>query len=147
MGAKTTKRFFSRETEVGVDIRAGAERVWSLLTDAEGFPKWNTTVISIEGQIALGQKIRLKAKLDPKRTFTLKVRELEAPSRMVWGDAMGKRTYLVTRKDDSTVRFSMHEKIGGPLFPLFASMIPPFDAAFDQFAADLKAKAESGGQS
>jgi hypothetical protein len=37
----------------------------------------------------------------------------------------------------------MHEKIGGPIFPLFALMIPPFDEAFDRFAADLKKKAES----
>ncbi|MBL8958389.1 MAG: SRPBCC domain-containing protein, partial [Gemmatimonadetes bacterium] len=38
---------------------------------------------------------------------------------------------------------TMHEKIGGPIFPLFARMIPSFDAAFDQFAADLKRAAES----
>jgi len=36
----------------------------------------------------------------------------------------------------------MREKIGGPMFPLFAKMIPPFDASFEQFAADLKAEAE-----
>ncbi len=37
----------------------------------------------------------------------------------------------------------MREKIGGPLFPLFAGMIPPFDEVFDKFAADLKKKTES----
>jgi len=37
----------------------------------------------------------------------------------------------------------MREKIGGPLFPLFAKMIPPFDDSFDQFAADLKEEAET----
>jgi hypothetical protein len=36
----------------------------------------------------------------------------------------------------------MSEKIGGPLFPLFARMIPPFDESFNQFAADLKKAAE-----
>jgi hypothetical protein len=36
----------------------------------------------------------------------------------------------------------MQEKIGGPLFPLFAGMIPSFDASFDQFALDLKNEAE-----
>jgi hypothetical protein len=82
-------------------------------------------------------------------TTTLTVRDFEPPTRLVWGDAMGKRTYRITAHPGGTVTFSMHEKIGGPLFPLFAKMIPPFDAAFDQFAADLKKKAEAiaGGRS
>jgi hypothetical protein len=36
----------------------------------------------------------------------------------------------------------MAEKIGGPVFPLFANKIPSFDASFTRFAADLKAAAE-----
>jgi uncharacterized protein YndB with AHSA1/START domain len=144
MDAKTTRRFFSRETEVAVDIRASADGVWALLTNADQYPKWNSTVVSIDGEIGAGRKITLKSTLDPKRTFKLTVREFVPPTRLVWGDAMGKRTYRVTANANGTVTFSMHEKIGGPLFPLFARMIPPFDAAFDQFAADLKKTAESG---
>ena len=140
--AKTTKRFFSRETEVAIDIRAEPEQVWAVLTNAADYPSWSSTVTSLGGRIALGEKIELKSVLDAKRTFKLKVLELEAPARMVWGDAMGKRTYLVTRKDAQTVTFSMRERIGGPLFPLFAGMIPSFDEVFDKFAADLKKKAE-----
>jgi uncharacterized protein YndB with AHSA1/START domain len=140
--AKTTKTFFSRETEVAIDIRAKPEDVWSILVNAADYPKWNSTVTSLEGRIAVGEKIALKSILDAKRTFKLKVLELEAPARMVWGDAMGKRTYELAKKDASTVTFSMRERIGGPLFPLFAGMIPPFDDVFDKFAADLKKKAE-----
>ena len=36
----------------------------------------------------------------------------------------------------------MRENIGGPMFPLFAGMIPSFDEFFEQFAADLKKAAE-----
>lgn len=36
----------------------------------------------------------------------------------------------------------MTERIAGPLFPLFAKMIPPFDDAFETFAKDLKKEAE-----
>ncbi len=143
MGAKTTRRLFSRETAVAVDIHASASDVWALLTDAAEYPRWNSTVVSIEGDIAPGKKIRLKSTLDPRRTFVLTVRDFEPPTRLVWGDAMGRRTYRVSANAGGTVTFSMHEKIGGPLFPLFARMIPSFDAAFDQFAADLKKRAES----
>jgi uncharacterized protein YndB with AHSA1/START domain len=149
MSAKTTKRLFSRETEVAVEIRAGAADVWGLLVDAARYPKWNSTVVSIDGEIALGKTIKLKSTLAPKRTFKLTVRDFQPPTVLVWGDALGKRTYRVTPNAGGTVTFSIHEKIGGPLFPLFARMIPPFDAAFDQFAADLKKQAESisGGRS
>ena len=140
--AKTTKSFFSRETEVAIDIHAKPEDVWSILVNAADYPKWNSTVTSLEGRIAIGEKIKLKSILDEKRTFTLKVLELESPARRVWGDAMGKRTYELTSKDAKTVTFSMRERIGGPFFPLFAGMIPPFDDVFDKFAADLKKKAE-----
>jgi hypothetical protein len=37
----------------------------------------------------------------------------------------------------------MTERIGGPLFPLFAGMIPSFDESFETFAADLKREAET----
>ena len=144
--AKTTKRFFSRETEVAIDIRAKPEDVWGILVNAADYPKWNSTVTSLAGKIAVGEKIELKSVLDDKRTFKLKVLELEAPSRMVWGDAMGKRTYEIAPRDASTVTFSMRERIGGPLFPLFAGMIPPFDDVFDKFAADLKKAAEAEGE-
>ncbi|MBL8718984.1 MAG: SRPBCC domain-containing protein [Myxococcales bacterium] len=143
MKATTTKRIFSRETEVSIDIRADREAIWSLLTDAAGYPSWNTTVLSIEGDIALGKKIALRSTMAPERTFELTVREFQAPERLVWGDAMGRRTYALEQKEPGVVTFSMHEKIGGPFFPLFARMIPSFDASFDRFASDLKLRAES----
>jgi uncharacterized protein YndB with AHSA1/START domain len=143
MTATTKSRLFSRETEVAIDIRATPEILWSLLTNAALYPSWSSTVLSIEGQIAAGSKIALRSTLDPKRTFKLTVREFQPPSRLVWGDAMGRRTYAITPKGSGVVTFSMHEKIGGPLFPLFARMIPSFDESFNQFAADLKKKAES----
>lgn len=143
--ATTTRHTFSRETSVAIDIHADAARVWQVLTDGAAYPTWTSTVLGIEGDIAQGGTIKLRSSLDPKRTFKLKVKELAAPTRLVWGDAMGTRTYSISQKGPGVVAFSMHEKIGGPLFPLFARMIPPFDASFDQFAQDLRRRAESKG--
>lgn len=141
--AVTTKKTFSRETAVCIDIQADKSIIWALLTNANDFPRWNSTVISIEGTIAQGEKIKLKAKLDPKREFKLKVKEFEADNRLVWGDAMGNRVYTLKSIGNNLTNFSMSEKIGGPLFPLFAKMIPPFDQAFEQYAKDLKNEAET----
>jgi len=140
--AETTKNTFSRETAVSIDIQADKSIIWTLLTNANDFARWNSTIISIEGNIAPGETITLKAKLDPKREFKLKVKEFAAENRLVWGDAMGNRVYTLKTIGNNLSNFTMVEKIGGPLFPLFAKMIPPFDRAFEQFAKDLKNEAE-----
>ncbi len=140
--ATTTKKTFSRETSVSINIQAEPKTIWALLTNAENYPKWNSTVISIDGKIALGEKIQLKSYLDPKRVFKLSVKEVQPENRLVWGDAMGKREYKLTANSNGQTNFVMTEKIGGPLFPLFAKMIPPFDESFEKFANDLKKEAE-----
>lgn len=141
--AKTEKTTFSRTTEVSTDIKADPAIVWKLLTTAQDYPRWNKTIISIDGNIKPGEKIKLKSTLDPKRTFKLKVKEMEARQRMVWGGGQGNRIYTITDMRNGTVRFSMNEKIGGFMFPLYAKHIPPFDESFEHFAADLKKEAET----
>ena len=140
--AETSKKIFSRETAVSIDIHADRSIIWALLTNANDYPRWNSTIISLEGTIANGQKIRLKAKLDPKREFKLKIKEFDENHRLVWGDAMGNRVYTLKSIRNNLTHFAMVEKIGGPFFPLFAKMIPPFDQAFEQFAKDIKKEAE-----
>ncbi|MBI1266174.1 MAG: SRPBCC domain-containing protein [Cryomorphaceae bacterium] len=141
--AITTKKTFSRETAISIDIQADKHIIWALLSNASDYPRWNSTIISIEGNIEKGEKIRLKSTLDPKRVFKLSVKEFEPGSRLVWGDAMGKRIYTLQTNSIGTTNFSMNEKIGGPMFPLFSKLIPPFDQSFEKFANDLKSEAES----
>ncbi len=104
-------------------------------------PRWNSTITSLEGEIALGEKIKLKSHLDDKRTFKLKIKEFQSESKLVWGDGKGNRVYTI-EKSESGIVFTMTEKIGGLMFPMYAKYIPDFDASFEQFAADLKKEAE-----
>jgi uncharacterized protein YndB with AHSA1/START domain len=140
--AMTTKKLFSRQTTVSIDIAAPAEKIWSLLTDARRFTSWNTTILEVSGRIAPGEKISLRTKLAPERIFKLKVKGFDPPARLSWGDAMGTRVYSLTSNSQGGTRFTMSEKIGGPFFPLFAGMIPSFDESFNQFVSDLKSAAE-----
>lgn len=141
--ASTIKKVFSRQTSVQTAIQADRATIWSLLTDAPNYPKWNSTIVSIEGNIALGETIKLVSKLAPTRTFKLKIKQFEPNVRMTWGDPMGSRNYELVDHENDEVLFSMTEKIGGPIFPLFAKLIPSFDDSFETFAADLKKEAES----
>lgn len=140
--ATTVKKTFHRETSVSIEIKADASIVWALLTRASDYPRWNSTVTSIQGIIAVGEKIKLKSILDAKRTFTLKIKEVESEKRLVWGDGQGNRVFTLSKNPTGTVTFSMIEKIGGLPFPLYAHMIPPFDESFEQFANDLKKESE-----
>ena len=143
MRAQTTKRFFSRETVVAIDIAAPPETVWRLLTTSSDYPRWCSTVVGIAGEIGPGAAIALTSTLDPKRVFKLKVKRFDPPRVLAWGDAMGTRTHTIEARGPDRVHYVMHERIAGPLFPLFSSMIPSFDEAFDRFAADLKRTAEA----
>ena len=67
-----TRSAFAMTCRVEVSIRASAEVVWRLLTDAEGFPRWNSTVTRVEGDIREGERLRLHVP-GTKRTFTPKV--------------------------------------------------------------------------
>lgn len=140
--ASTVKSTFSRATSVSININADPSIIWALLTNASDYPRWNSTVTSIEGNIKDGETIKLKSYLDAKRTFKLKIKEFNASNKLVWGDAMGNRVYTLSKNENGGTTFTMHEKIGGPMFPLFAKMIPPFDESFEKFANDLKKEAE-----
>ena len=141
--ATTVKTTFSRETSIGINVQADAAIVWSLLTNAADFARWNSTIVSLSGDIKPGGKVELVSTLDESRTFKLNVKEFEAEKRLVWGDRQGSRTYTLASGANNSVNFTMTEKIGGLLFPLFSGFIPPFDESFEQFAADLKKEAEA----
>ena len=141
--ASTLKKTFSRETSISIVIKTDTKTIWDLLTNSENFSKWNSTITSFEGIISKNEIIKLKSTLDEKRTFKLKIKEFEVNKRMVWGDGKGNRTYTLSHNNNNTVTFSMVEKIGGLMFPMYAKYIPPFDEMFEQFTKDLKNEAES----
>jgi Polyketide cyclase / dehydrase and lipid transport len=96
------------ETSVEISIRASPSIAWNLLTTAEDYTKWNSTVISVTGEIKLGKTIRLVSKLDPKREFRLTVKEFDPKMRMAWGDGKGIRVYTLADQSVQEWRFCEH---------------------------------------
>jgi uncharacterized protein YndB with AHSA1/START domain len=140
--ASTTRTAFSRSTRIAQHIKADAAIVWRLLTAAAEYPQWNSTVVSLDGQIALDSKIKLVSTVDPRRTFSLKVKEFEPNARLTFGNAMFTRTCFLSAEAGGT-RVVIIERIGGPLYPFVARMIPPLDENMEKFTADLKKAAEA----
>jgi uncharacterized protein YndB with AHSA1/START domain len=131
-----------------IAIAAPAGTVWALLTDAAGYPVWNSTVARIEGRIAAGEKVTVHAKASPGRAFPLRVSVFEPVTRMVWTGGMplglfsGTRVFTLTPALGGGVVFTMQEGFAGLLAGLITRSIPDLQPAFDTFAADLKRAAE-----
>jgi uncharacterized protein YndB with AHSA1/START domain len=132
---------------ISTTIHASPDRIWAFLTDAAGFPRWNSTVTSIEGEIAEGQTLKLRVPSAPERVFKPKVSRVEAGRSMIWSDGMapmfkGVRTFTLTPNADGSTLFSMTEAFSGLMLPLIKSSLPDFVPLFETYAEDLKRAAE-----
>jgi hypothetical protein len=129
-------------------IKATPDKIWSILTDAPGYPGWNPTVTKVDGRIALGERVTLHVTVNPGRAFPVTVATMEPASRMVWRGGMplglfvGERTFTLTPQTNGTVEFAMRETYSGLLAPLIGRTIPDLQPAFDEFAASLRREAE-----
>lgn len=145
--AEKTSKAFRLDYRVGITINAPAETVWSILTNADAYPSWNSTIDSIEGTIAPNEKIKLHAKISPKRAFKLKVSEFNPYKKMIWsdGNAMfkGVRTFTLESMGENTTVFTMQEVFTGAMLPMIKGSLPDFTNDFETFAADLKKEAEA----
>ena len=145
--AETSRSTFNRSCAISVEIQAPAEKVWSLLTDAEGMTRWNSTLTSIDGPIELGGIVRMQVPEAPGRTFKPKVVQFEPNRRMEWREGnpmfLGVRTYTLTPLADGTsTRFEMTERFSGLMLPMIGGRLPDFGPIFERYATDLKAEAE-----
>lgn len=131
------------------DIRAPAPRIWALLTDAPGFPAWNSTVSKVGGEIGLGQTLAIEVPMAPGRTFRPKVTKWVPNEEMVWSDGFapmfrGVRTFKLTAKPDGITEFAMTETFSGIMLPLIKGSLPDFGPAFATYVADLERAATAG---
>ncbi len=130
--------------------RPSGIRVELARQNADGYADWNDAVISIQGPIREGDTIKLVSTVSPKRTFNLRVTQMQAPSRMAWSDGMrlglfrGERTFSITGNGDVRSEFTMVEDFTGPLAGLVTKAIFDLTDSFDTFADSLKNAAEAG---
>lgn len=144
----TTRSTFRQSVSVRCPIVAPAVRVWALLADARGFAAWNSTVTSIDGDIALGQRLAIKVPAAPTRTFKPRVTKLAPNEIMEWSDGFapmfrGVRTFTLAAAGGTT-DFAMTEVFSGLMLPMIRGSLPDFAPIFATYAADLQRAAERG---
>lgn len=141
-----TRRAFSLTCAVEANIRANASVIWRILTDADGFSRWNSTVSRIEGQIRDGERLRVHVP-GTDRTFTPMVSDVVPNERMTWTGGFapifkGVRTFTLRPRDDGSTDFVMEERFAGLMLPLVKGSLPDFGPVFASYANDLRREAE-----
>jgi hypothetical protein len=141
-----THSAFALACSVELGIRASAHNIWSLLTDAKGFPRWNSTVTGIDGEIREGVRLRIRVP-GTDRSFTPKVSDVVTNERMIWTGGFapvfqGVRTFHLKARDDGSTDFAMEERFSGLMLPLIKGSLPDFKPIFERYASDLKREAE-----
>jgi uncharacterized protein YndB with AHSA1/START domain len=131
------------------DIRSSTDRIWEILVDADSYPEWDPGISRIEGRFMLGQRVKFYLKNNPDKAFAVEVTTFEPGNKLVLTGAMplglfkSKRTHTLTPNPDGTTIFHTEEIFGGPLLRVFGSRMPDLTENFENFAAGLKARAES----
>src|SRR5215831_14633749 len=131
---------------VEVKIQSSPDRVWILLTNAKDFPRWNSTVTAIDGEIRDGQRIRIHVP-GTDRTFTPLVSNVLADAHMTWAGGFaplfkGVRTFELTPESGGATTFVMQERFSGLMLPIAGRAMPDLGPVFERYAADLKRAAE-----
>jgi hypothetical protein len=146
--AQFTRRngVFTMTCAVRIRIQASAEIVWSVLTNAQAFPRWNSTVTRIEGDIRENERLRLHVP-GTNRTFTPTVSGIVPTRRMVWTDGLaaifkGVRVFTLEPCNDGATDFAMQEHFSGVVFALTKGLMPDFQPIFETYANDLKRESE-----
>ncbi len=129
-------------------IQASLETTWNILVDGTNWLQWNPTITKIEGNITLGETLKIYTKINPNQAFPVKVSEFIPYERMVWTSGMpfglfkGERIYSLSKQMEGCMEFSMREMFSRLMVPLITQSIPDLQPSFDEFAASLKKRAE-----
>jgi hypothetical protein len=140
------QRAFSLVWGVRVDIDATPGRIWSFLTDAKNYSRWNSTVASVGGEICEGGLLRLRLpRVSTVYEFT--VSGFVPNERMVWKGGLplllkDVRRFMLMKRPEGTTAFWMTERFAGLALPFFKSSLSGFDRVIARFANDLKSAAE-----
>lgn len=122
MNKKVT--IMAKEITTSITINATPKQVWSILTSFHTYSEWNPFIRSLEGNVTIGQKIKVKIAPPESKpmTFKPKVLELEPNKKLVWlghllisGIFDGKHQFELVENNDGTTLFIQKEQFSGIL--------------------------------
>lgn len=118
----------TKQIKTEILIGSTPERIWSILTDFENYPKWNSFITSVKGSVEKGNKITVKIKPSNGRemTFTPTVLTKTENMELSWlGQVLfaglfdGKHKFELKDNRNGTTTFIQSEEFEGLFVRLF----------------------------
>lgn len=133
-------------------INAPAEKVWNILTDFKNYPIWNPFIQSLEGNVKVGNQI--KVRISPPEgnamTFKPKVLVYESERELTWLGTLvfkglfdGEHSFKLVRNTDGTTTFIQSEDFSGILVGLLKGTLGKTKMGFELMNEKLKSLAEN----
>ncbi|MEL6256567.1 MAG: SRPBCC domain-containing protein [Bacteroidota bacterium] len=136
------------ELTTSIRIEASPEVVWNILTDFEAYPEWNPFIKKIEGEVAVGNKI--KAKITD-MIFKPKILAFDDMQKLEWigrlgipGFFDGRHYFILKDNGDGSTTLIHGEYFKGFLVPfLKKKLMVDTKAGFESMNQALKARSEA----
>lgn len=105
-------------------IKAPREVVWQVVSELHHYQDWNSQLALLDGQVAEGQRVRLRLRPLWYRTFTFKpvIHRYEAPHSFGWkgmtmlpGILDGEYLFILKAEGTQTTRLIFHQRYTGQL--------------------------------
>ena len=133
--------------EARTTINASPETIWNILSNASGYPDWDSSMDHIEGKLALGETVKFFTKLSD-QAFPVKVTAFEPGRKMVLTGGMplglfkSERTHTLTPGNNGQTTLHTKEIFSGLLLPVFGKNLPDLTENFEGFVTALKKQVE-----
>jgi len=139
--------------KTAIDVAASAEMVWRVLTYFPDYPRWNPFLVSIQGSLSPGQRLKIQARLSQDREYKFSPRVVKViPAselrwrrwRLIEGIFDREQAFFIVPNGIKGVRFIQREHFSG----LLVSLVMPFITkktlkAFNLMNLALKRTAEA----
>ena len=143
-----------KEIHTEIEVNAGAEKVWRVLTDFAAYPDWNPFVRRVEGEVNVGSRLHVYVRPSGSTGMSFRPTVLVAdPNREfrwlghLWLPGLfdGEHSFLIEPLGEGRVRFVQQERFVGLLVPLLSKMLDGDTRhGFEEMNRALKLRAESG---
>ncbi|MEM8888815.1 MAG: SRPBCC domain-containing protein [Bacteroidota bacterium] len=136
------------ELTTSIRIEASPEAVWNILTDFDAYPEWNPFIKKIEGEVAVGNKI--KAEITD-MTFKPRILAFDHKQKLEWmgrlgmpGIFDGRHYFILKDNGDGSTTLIHGEHFKGILVPFFKKkLMHDTKAGFEAMNQALKERVEA----
>lgn len=137
----------TKQIKTSITINASREKIWQILLDFDNYPKWNSFIKSVSGDVKVGNRIQIKLQ---GMTFKPVILNLNKNTELKWlghlwfkGLFDGEHKFYLTDNGNGTTNFEQSENFSGILVNLFSKRLDQdTKKGFEQMNKELKLRAE-----